>query len=157
MQLTLPKKCYLFLAHFMTNPSLSKDGLTVAMNLRLHKDVETYRLPHMVVDSGGQQGNGLSIYTMNKFLICVISSVGKTWKVWDWVVILYVKKAIDFQLFKFTNILCSLLFYCHFHKKSKALFFLLTPKMISCKIVISDKTVNRPLELISIFQDILKR
>lgn len=68
-------------AHFLTNPSLTKKGITIAMKVRLDQEVERYAKPHYLVDSGGSQGNGVAVYLKDKNVFCEISTRNKTWSV----------------------------------------------------------------------------
>lgn len=72
--------CCLFSEHFLTNPSLTRKGLTVTMKLKLF-DTTNYTEPHFIFDSGGHQGNGVSMYLINDELFCIVATGDYTWKV----------------------------------------------------------------------------
>lgn len=64
----------------MTNPGLTKKGLTITMKLKL-LDNNNDTQPHFIFDSGGHQGNGVSMFLINDELFCVVATDDYTWKV----------------------------------------------------------------------------
>ena len=76
MQLSFP-------AHFVTNPSLTKKGLTIATKIKISNEALGYVYPRFLVDSGGMMGDGVSMYINDQTLFCEVAAGDARWKVYS--------------------------------------------------------------------------
>ena len=75
-------KCsFQILGQCFANPLLCDQGLTFTAKVKLDDVAKTYTTPHYIIDTGGSNGQGFSLYTQNSLLFAEAAFNNKLWRV----------------------------------------------------------------------------
>ena len=70
------------LDHFLLNPALAADGITIVMKVKFLPNSDDRSSPRFIFDSGGYHGGkGISMYVEKEELHCVVAIMDAMWTV----------------------------------------------------------------------------
>ena len=81
MPVLIALKPFVFSGQCFANPLLCENGLTVGLKVKFDDSSKEFSKPRYVIDTGGHNGQGFTIYLQNNKLYVEVAYNNKMWRV----------------------------------------------------------------------------